>query len=120
MALEITGITENPNQSFTVALPDGTKLLVTMQYFDQNNGWFFTSLNWNNGQWIEEGRRVVSHLNMLRGYRNIINFGLSCITVGNREPTQIQDFASGASVLSILLPSEVQEVETFLQSLKYA
>lgn len=81
-------------------------------------GWFFTSLNWNNSQWVENGRRVVTHPNMLRQYQNIIPFGLACLTVNNREPTQIQDFASGASGLYLLSSAEVEEFEDLLSALK--
>lgn len=117
---QIQGITSQPNQQMTVTLPDGSILVVSMLYRDSQMGWFFTSLNWNRGQWIENGRRVVTHLNMLRQYKNIIPFGLACFTVNNREPTQIQDFTSGASGLYLLTAGEVAEVETFIQSLKNA
>lgn len=118
--LQITGITADPIQQVTISMPDGTKLIMGLQFWDQNIGWYFTVLNWNNGSWIENGRRVVSHPNILRNYRNRLNFGLACQTIGNREPTQIQDFATGASSLFILTPTEVLEVETFLQGRKIA
>ncbi|HVN66749.1 MAG TPA: hypothetical protein VMT55_00125 [Candidatus Sulfotelmatobacter sp.] len=118
--LQITGITQDPAQQMTVSMPDGTKLLLGLQFWDQNYGWYFTGLNWNNGQWIENGRRVVSHPNMLRNYRFQIPFGIACFTIGDREPTQIQDFASGASSLYILTAAEVLDVEKFIQGLKIA
>ena len=73
-----------------------------MMYFDQNSGWYFQGLNWNNGQWQENGRRIVSHPNMLRQYRNILTFGLACgytTSPAFRElhegPTNIQDLRPG-------------------------
>lgn len=125
--LQITGVTADPSQQLTVSMPDGTKLILNMQYIDQNSGWYFNpqaegafGLNWNNQTWVENGRRIVSHPNMLRNYRLQIPFGLACFTTGNREPTQIQDFASGASNLYVLTAAEVAEVETFLQGQKIA
>ena len=117
---QIQGITSQPNQQMTIKLPGGTSLILSMLYRTSQSGWFFTGLNWNNGQWVENGRRVVSHLNMLRQYINQIPFGLACFTTNNREPTQQQDFASGASGLYLLSASEVQEVETLIQGLKNA
>lgn len=116
----INGLTSNPKQQIPVILADGTTLNIGLAFFSMQSGWFFTSLNWNNGQWVENGRRVVSHPNMLRQYRNIIPFGLACFTTGNREPTQQQDFSSGASALYILSASEVLDFEVWLQGRKNA
>lgn len=108
----------------TVQLPDGSKLVIGLLYRQSQLGWFFTTLNWNSGAWIENGRRVVTHLNMLRQYKNQIPFGLACFTVNNREPTQIQDFTAPskgvapASGLFLLTASEVLEVEAVIRGLK--
>lgn len=115
---QIQGITNQPNQNMTVNLPGGTILVITMLYRDSQLGWFFTGINWNNGQWIENGRRIVTHPNMLRQYKSILPFGMACFTVNNREPTQLQDFASGASNLFILSAQEVLDFETILSKSK--
>lgn len=117
---QIQGITSQPNQQMTVILPDGSPLVITMLYRESQTGWYFTSLDWNSGQWIENGRRIVTHPNMLRQYENQIPFGLACYTVNNREPTQLQDFLSGASSLFLLTAAEVQEVEALIQAIKNA
>ena len=117
---KINGITNEPFQQLSITLPNGTNLIVQMYYRESQLGWFFTSLNWNGGQWIENGRRIVTHPNMLRQYQNIVPFGLACITTNNREPTQIQDFASGASTLYLLDQADVQQVEDVIKALKYA
>jgi hypothetical protein len=114
----ITGITAQPNQQTAVILPDGTRLVIQLLYSTQQMGWFFASLNWNNGQWQEGARRIVNHGNMLRQYKDILDFGIACFTVGNREPTNIQDFYSGTSKLYILTPQEVKDFEIFLQGQK--
>ena len=117
---QITGLTDKPTQTTTVILPDGTQLILSIFYIAQQLGWYFTSINWNNGTFTENGRRIVNHGNMLRQYRNILNFGLACFTVGNREPTQIEDFNTETSNLYLLSASEVQDYETFLGKQKYA
>ena len=122
----INGITTYPNQNLTLKLLDGTVLQMNLIYRETQNGWFFGGLNWNNGQWIENGRRVVTHPNMLRQYKNLIPFGLACFTVNNREPTQQQDFVApstsipSASSLFLLTASEVASIETSISKLKNA
>ncbi len=127
---QVTGLTSEPNQSMTISMPDGSKLFLALQYFDQNMGWYFhasapnTGINWNGitPAFQENGRRIVTHPNMLRNYRLQINFGIACFTIGNREPTNIQDFitvapaTAPASSLYILTASEVQAVELFLEN----
>ena len=123
---QILGITNQPNQQLTLSLPDGSILTLSILYRQSQSGWFFTSINWNNGQFIENGRRIVTHPNMLRQYLNEIPFGLACQTVNDREPTQQEDFSSqvkgtpAASGLFLLSADEVKSVETFIQSLKNA
>ena len=117
---QITSITDAPNQQMTISLQDGTKLSMSFGYSKENYGWYFTNLNWNNGVWVECGRRIVNSGNMLRQYKNILTFGLACFTAGNREPTQIEDFSSGASSLYVLTPAEVLAFESYLQGLKNA
>ena len=123
--MPVTGITDQPSQKLTISMIDGTKLIMSLTYITSLNGWYFldsqsAGLNWNNGAWQEGGRRIVSHPNMLRNYRNTINFGIACYTANNLEPWNIESFASGTSNLYILTPAEVQEVETALETLKNA
>ena len=125
MSQKINGITSDPYQQLSVTLPDGTALFIQLYYRDSQLGWFFTMLAWNNGAFVECGRRIVTHPNMLRQYKNTLNFGISCLTINNREPTNIQDFTSvngnpPASALYLLTAQEVQQVETAIQALKYA
>jgi hypothetical protein len=116
----VPGLTASPSQQQTIVLPDGTKLLMQLEYNQLQQGWFFLELDWNSGQWVENGRRIVNHGNMLRQYKNILDFGLACFTVGNREPTQLQDFSSQNSVMYVLTAAEVLAYEAFLEQQKNA
>lgn len=51
--------------------------------------------------------RVTNSPNMLNQFRNQIPFGLACFSTQDREPTQQQDFSSGASKLYLLSQEEV-------------
>lgn len=102
----ITNITSDPLQTQLVQLPDGSTFSFTMYYIPMQYGWFFTNITYNN--FILNGVRIVNHPNLLYQYQNQIPFGISCFTLANREPTQQQDFSSGASKLFLLSQQDVQ------------
>src|SRR5271165_6313870 len=98
--LLIQNITADPLQTQIIVLPNGGSLSMTMYYVSMQYGWFFTNLSYNS--WQLNGTRIVNHPNLLYQYQNQIPFGLACFTTGQREPTQQQDFSSGASKLYLL------------------
>lgn len=110
---QIQQITADPLQQQTIVLPSGTQSLsLTMYYIPLQYGWFITKLVY--GTFEIDGMRISNSPNMLAQYINQIPFGLACYTTGNREPTQQQDFLSGAAILYILDAAECQEYATFL------
>lgn len=112
--LPILGLTSDPNQSITVVLPDGSKLVLSLSFNLAQNGWYYNSIV-NSAQNFNLGiTRVCVIPNALRQFKNLINFGLTCVTATGREPSQIQDFASGAFQLYVLTQSEVLQYENFL------
>jgi len=106
---KITSITDVPLQKMNIVLPEGNgELSLTMYYVSLQYGWFFTNLTYID--FTVNNFRVCNSLNMLHQFKNILPFGLACYTKGNREPTQIKDFSSGASVLYVLTAEEVAAV----------
>ncbi len=108
----IQRISQDPFQVHNLLLDDGSQVSLQLYYRTQQRGWFLTELVWKD-QTIR-GVRISNQPNILRPWKNILTFGLACFTQGNREPTQIEDFASGASKLYILTPAEVREFEDSL------
>ncbi len=108
----IQQITSAPLQTQTLILTNGISLTLQMYFRPIQQGWFFNSLTYQSFQL--NGLRISNQLNMLRQWKNLIPFGLACISTQNREPSLIQDFASGASSLYILSAAEVAEYEAFL------
>jgi hypothetical protein len=109
----VTQITSDPTQIQTLILPDGSSMTMTMTYAAQQYCWFITSLVWNN--FTLQGLQITTNPNMLVQWSNSLTFGLACYTAGNREPTQLQDFESGAAQLFILDEAEVAEYIQILQ-----
>ena len=110
--LRIEHITNDPLQQQVLVLPDGSSLTIELYYRLQQAGWFFNNLT--HGDFALNGMRVTNGLNILRQFKNTINFGLACYTDGDREPTQLSDFLSGVSKLYVLTSDDVLEVENIL------
>jgi hypothetical protein len=110
---EITGITLDPKQNMTLVLPDNSTAPFYLEYIDSQQGWFFSisyGSNWTGVTY----QRIVTGANMLRAYRNIIPFGLGCMTTDGLEPIFISDFFNGRASLFILDSIDVQSFEGIL------
>lgn len=106
----IQQITSDPLQEQTLILPTlGTSISLSMYYVPLQYGWFIPELSYQN--FNLNGLRITVSPNMLHQFRNQIPFGLACY--GNngvtREPTQQQDFSSGAFSLYLLSAAEVAQ-----------
>jgi hypothetical protein len=59
------------------------------------------------------GVRVVNSPNILRKYRNNINFGINCVTSNGLDPYFIDDFETQAAFLYLMDSEDVAETEEF-------
>lgn len=103
----IQQVTSAPLQKQTLILPDGSSVAITMAFYPQQFAWFITSLTYKT--FTLHGTQITTNPNILHPWRNKLTFGLGCYTQANREPTQQQDFSSGASKLWILSSDEVAQ-----------
>lgn len=108
----IQQITADPLQVQKLVLPDGSQLSLTIYFVPMQFGWFITNLTY--GSFILNGVRITNSPNILNQWRNQIPFGLACYSTNQREPSQSQDFSSGASKLYLLDASETKEYAEFL------
>lgn len=111
--LLVQQVTSDPLQTQTIILPDGSSFSLTLYFSESQIGWFIT--NFTYGTFVLNGVRVTNNPNILNQWRNILPFGLACFSSQNREPTQAQDFSSGASNLYVLTQAEVLEYSEYLQ-----
>lgn len=102
--LQVQQISDNAIQSQTIVLPDGTGISLALRFIPLQYGWFITKLQY--GTFVLQGLRIVASPNMLYQYGNQIPFGLACFVAGGREPSQQQDFSSGAANLFVLTQDE--------------
>lgn len=111
--LIIESLTDDPNQRHAFALPDGSQITMELSYSALQYGWFIRRLEYED--FVVRGLRISNSPNFLHQFRNLIPFGLTCQTNGGREPTQLQDFSSGAAKLYILTEEEVEQFAEFLR-----
>jgi hypothetical protein len=109
----IQNITSDPQQKLTVVVPTtGVSMTLQICYRPIQQGWYIVQLAY--GGFTLNTMRITNQLNMLRQWKNILPFGMACISKDNREPSLIFDFESGASKLYILSAAEVAQYEAFL------
>lgn len=106
----INGLSNTPNQQITLVLDNGQKVQLTLNFFANQNVWVY-SINYNNGQFVDNNRNLVMSPNMLTAFQNIIPFGLACIVSDGEEPVAIDDLTSGRVSLYLLNQADVAEVE---------
>lgn len=86
----------------------GQRIIMDLRYLPTQQLWM---MDLQLDDFILKGIVVVNSLNMLRGYHNIIPFGISCNTPDNLDPYRITDFDTGYAVLTLLNADEVMQLE---------
>lgn len=104
---DIQQITNDALQSQEIILPDGTSFQLTLYFMPMQYCWLIRSLVY--GDFTLNGLRISVSPNMLHQWRNQIPFGIACSCVSDREPTQQQDFITGAAKLYLLSQDEVNQ-----------
>jgi hypothetical protein len=107
----INTITNTANQGMTLKLPNGDKISFDLIYMPQNQGWYYS---FTYGNFSISNKRIVTGVNMLRAFRNILPFGFACVTKDGYEPIYIDDFTSGRANFYLLDSTDIVLVETML------
>jgi len=110
----IQNITSAPLQNMTLILPNGNPVELEIYFIPMQYGWFITRLIYQ--EFTLNGLRITNSPNFLYQFKNKIPFGMGCYSTQNREPSQAQDFSSGANQLFLLNNSEVEQMTEYLQN----
>ncbi len=108
---QVTAITDDPNQTLGIILPDGSTVSMTLNYIPAQQGWFY-SLSY--GSFEANLMRIVVSPNMIRRFRNIIPFGLAVTTIDGYEVINQSDWVSGRAQMYALFGTDIQAVETLI------
>lgn len=104
----IDNITDQADQLTQVVLPDGTLLQIELFYNGSTQRW---TMDVTHPLLSVQGINIVNFPNILRPWRNLINFGVGCQTTSGQDPTDIEDFVNGNATLYVLTEADVELVE---------
>lgn len=105
---QLTEISTDPKQKFTVLTEDNQSFELLLEYSDQQQCWFY-SITF--GILSINGSRVVTGANILRNYKNVLPFGIAITTDDLSEPFLIDDFSTSRVRFFVLTEEEVLSVE---------
>ena len=98
-------ISNDFNQVFRLTLSSGKYIDVNLIYKQQQYGWF---ISFDYGDFSIKNFRVTTSGNFLHQFRNIIPFGLSCVTTDGQEPTLSDDFLKERAFMYFLNSDDVE------------
>ena len=118
--LKIDGITDDFRQSKQISLTDETTFTLRIEYSPLQIGWFVNEITYNytrparNYDFTVRSIRITKNLNLLQSYRNLIPFGLACLSKEAQEPTHIEDFVSGNYGLYLLTKEDLDSYSRYI------
>lgn len=101
-------IDEQPDQRFNLIGESGEAIDFRVYYMPSQQSWFFDMAY--NGQTLN-GTRICVSPNLIRSHKNVLPFGLACMTTDGAEPFYIDDFKNDRIRLYLLNANEVAQVE---------
>lgn len=104
----INGFTSDANQKMTITMDDGSLCNLNISYWDNQKGWYY---NFTHPLLVQGWRRIVCSPNLLRQFRNVINFGFYVNTTDGLEPIYQTDFTNGRAFFFVLNKNDVAAVE---------
>jgi hypothetical protein len=101
-------ITNAPSQRFFLTGNPGQRIIMDLRYLPTQQLWLM-DIEYEN--FTVKGIAVLSSPNLLRNYRNIIPFGIACLSSGGLDPYFIDDFTAGNAAMYLLDSADVAAVE---------
>lgn len=105
----LTQLTNSANQQFTLTSESGQAIAFALRFLPRINSWVFDC---SQGELTVKGSRLANSPNLLRQWRNLIDFGLMCISTDGGEPEFLNDLATGRVSLYLLNAVDVADIET--------
>ncbi len=106
--LYINKITDDALQNVTLTGIPNVQIGMTLRYMPRRQSWVM-GITYQDFQL--EGIAVVTSLNLLRQWRDILPFGISCLRTDGLDPYQITDFENLVANLYLLNADDVEQIE---------
>jgi hypothetical protein len=106
---QIISITSDAWQTFQAQVTQNESASITLKYAPSQYSWYMDIVS---NSLTVYGMKVVLHPNILRQWRNNIEWGIAFTALGDLEPCSIDDFANQRVNMYLLDSSEVQQIET--------
>ncbi len=104
----IQNVTEDPRQSFILNIPGADAATLVLEYSETQQGWFFSLTQ---GDFQALNLRLCAAPNILRQWKNVLVFGLCCVSNNKQDPMTADAFTSGQSELYFLEAADVTDFE---------
>lgn len=111
--LYINKITADASQQINLTGIPGIIIGLDLRWFGRNNLWV-ADISYNNT--LIQGVTVTESLNFLRQWKNILPFGISCLTTTGFDPSTVNDFVNQTANMYLLNSDDVAGVEAYLSS----
>ena len=85
----------------------GQRIKMKLRYLPTQKIWM---MDISTDDFEVNGIAVLYSYNLLKDYDNIIDFGISCLTLDGQDPRNVTDFESGYAFLYLLNGTDVQEI----------
>ncbi len=95
-------------QQFFLTGDAGLNITMTLRFMPSQQMWV---MDLAQGAFIANGIQIVAAPNLIRNFRNIIQFGMACLTTDGLDPFYIDDFSNQRVGLYLLTAAEVVQIE---------
>lgn len=104
----IDRFTADPIQKAFLTGNGGERIALTIRYIPTQKMWM---ADFQKGDFVLKGVALVCSPNLLRGYKNIISFGLNIQTLDGQDPRGIDDWVNGYAFMYLLNQQDVLDLE---------
>jgi hypothetical protein len=106
--LYINKLTNDAQQQITLTGIPNVQIAMSLRFMPRTAQWIM-GLQYQDFEL--EGLAIVASLNMLRQWKNILPFGISCLRADGLDPYQITDFQNKIANLYLLDAADVTTIE---------
>lgn len=107
--LYINQITNDPSQRLTLTGIPGIQIGLVLQYYPRSQRW---EASVTLGNTTINNIAIVNSLNILRQFKNTLNFGICCIRADGQDPYDVNDFANNTANLYLLNSDDLATIES--------